>query len=218
MDALVYGDNPDQGVVRGATFLHGTLLFAIEFPDGWEVTNGASQVVARRPGDKPVMLLQAVQRPVGRTIEEAALRGMESAGLRQLSGASTTINGLDAYVGTYAGALQDFGRVTVRAAHVVHERRMYLVAGIAPQAAYDALDAAFAKAIDSFRPLSRADAERLQPNRIALYAARAGDTWQAIAGRAGKGVVKPSTLAIMNGHTVDDQPRPGERLKIVVPA
>jgi len=29
-------------------------------------------------------------------------------------------------------------------------------------------------------------------------------------------VVKASTLAIMNGHAVNDQPRAGERLKIVV--
>jgi hypothetical protein len=29
-------------------------------------------------------------------------------------------------------------------------------------------------------------------------------------------VVKASTLAIMNGHAVSDQPRPAERLKIVV--
>jgi hypothetical protein len=28
--------------------------------------------------------------------------------------------------------------------------------------------------------------------------------------------VKASTLAIMNDHAVDDQPKPGERLKIVV--
>ena len=28
--------------------------------------------------------------------------------------------------------------------------------------------------------------------------------------------MKASTLAIMNGHAVNDQPRPGERLKIVV--
>ena len=32
----------------------------------------------------------------------------------------------------------------------------------------------------------------------------------------GEGIVKASTLAIMNNHAVNDQPRPGERLKIVV--
>jgi predicted Zn-dependent protease len=73
----------------------------------------------------------------------------------------------------------------------------------------------FSRTIASFRPLTRAEAENIRPNRIDFYTARQGDTWQAIAERSG-GIVKPSTLAIMNGHTVGEQPRPGERLKIVV--
>ncbi len=216
MDGLVYGDNPAQGVVRGAAFLHANLRLAIDFPDGWTVSNGESQVVAREPGGKPLMLLQVVNRPIGRTIEEVALRHMESAGFRSLGGNRTTINALDAFVGTYAGSLQSLGRVDVRAAHLVHERSVFLVAGIAPDQTFSDIEPAFIKAINSFRPLTRAEAENIHPNHIGLYTARPGDTWQAIAARAGSGVVKASTLAIMNGHTIDDQPRAGERLKIVV--
>ena len=216
MDGIVYGDNPDQGVVRGATFLHANLRFAIEFPPGWDVTNGQTQVVAREPGEQPVMLLQVIQRATGRTVQEVALRQMEGAGFRPLSGGRTTINGLDAFVGTYEGTLQDFGRAGIRAAHIVHERSVFLLAGIAPERTYQRLEPIFGKSLDSFRPITRAEAESIHPNRIDLYTARPGDTWQAIAERAGKGVVKASTLAIMNGHAVNDQPRAGERLKIVV--
>jgi len=216
VDGLVYGDNPDQGVVRGGTFLHANLRFAIEFPPGWDVTNGQSQVVAKEPGENRVMLLQVLQRPIGRTIQDVALRAMEGAGFRAMQGGRTTINGLDAFVGTYAGSLQDLGRVQVRAAHIIHDRTVFLVAGIAPDASYANVEPAFIKAIDSFRPMTRAEAENIRPNRIDLYTARQGDTWQGIAERAGKGVIKASTLAIMNGHAVNDQPRPGERLKIVV--
>jgi predicted Zn-dependent protease len=49
-----------------------------------------------------------------------------------------------------------------------------------------------------------------------LYTARDGDTWASIAERAGKGIIRPSTLAIMNGRAPGEQPRPGDRLKIVV--
>ena len=35
LDGLIYGDNPDQGVVRGRDFLHTELRFALRFPDGW---------------------------------------------------------------------------------------------------------------------------------------------------------------------------------------
>jgi predicted Zn-dependent protease len=136
-----------------------------------------------------------------------------------VDGGPTTINGLQAYLGTYVGALQNFGRVQVRALFVRNNSganpAMYFVAGIAPLDAYPNVSAAFTKSLESFRSMSPADAERLQPNRIDLYTAREGDTWQSIAERQ-KGIIKATTLAVMNGHPVNDQPPPGERLKIVV--
>jgi len=216
LDGLVYGDNPEQGVVRGNSFLHAGLRFALDFPPGWDVDNGQTQVVAKESRANTLMLLQLVQQPVGRSLEEVALRSMQNAGFRAVSGGRTTINGADAFVGTYLGSLQDLGRVTVRGAHIALDRDVLFVAGIAPQQAYDRVEPTFIKSINSFRPLSRADAEAIRPNRIDLYTARAGDTWQSIAERAGRGVIKATTLAIMNGHAVNDQPRPGERLKIVV--
>ena len=56
IDGIVYGDNPDQGVVRGGRFLHAGLRFAVEFPNGWEVNNGQTQVVAKEPGGRPLIV------------------------------------------------------------------------------------------------------------------------------------------------------------------
>jgi len=216
VDGIVYGDNPELGIVRGSSFLHASLRFAIDFPPGWDVTNGPSSVVAKEPGADALVVLQLLQNPVGRTLQDVALRSMEGAGFRALDGGRTTINGLDAFVGTYQGSVERLGRVTARAAHVQHDRSVFLVAGIAPQQTYQRLEPPFIKTINSFRPMTRGDAEGIRPNRIALYTAREGDTWQSIADHQGTGVVKATTLAIMNGHAVSEQPRPGERLKIVV--
>jgi predicted Zn-dependent protease len=171
--------------------------------------------VAKQPGADVLILLQEVQRPAGRAVEEIALRSMEGAAFRPTAGSRTTINGLDAFVGTYQGALQAMGRVTVRAAHIVNSRPVFLVAGIAPQQTYPREEVTFTRALNSFRPMTAGEAEAIRPNRIALHTARGGDTWQSIADRQGKGAVKASTLATMNGHVVNDQPRAGERLKIV---
>jgi predicted Zn-dependent protease len=216
VDGLVYGDNPDQGVVRGTSFLHPKLRLAADFPEGWDVSNSQSQVVAKQPGANVFIILQTVNRPAGRTIEETALRAMENAGFRAVAGGPATINGLDAFVGTYEGSLQGVGRVRVRAAHIVHNRSVFMMAGVAPADAYDRSEPALSSSIRSFRPLTPGEAESIHPNRINLYTAREGDSWQSIAERQGKGIVKPATLAIMNGHPVNEQPRAGERLKIVV--
>ena len=145
------------------------------------MNNGQTQVVAKEAGAGALILLQPVSRPVGRTIADVALRSMEGARFRALDGQPTTINGLDAFVGTYQGSVQSLGRVTLRAAHVVHDRTVFLVAGIAPQQGSDCVEKEFVRALNSFRPITRAEAEGIRLNRINLYTARDGDSWQSIA-------------------------------------
>jgi predicted Zn-dependent protease len=82
--------------------------------------------------------------------------------------------------------------------------------------AYDQVVAEFNEAIRSFRPLSAAEAEEIRPNRIRFHTVRAGDTWQSIAQDSGQDIVVSSTLAIMNGYPVNEQPRAGDRIKIVI--
>lgn len=110
----MYGDNPEQGIVRGRNFLHPVLRFALQFPDRWEVINTPAQVVARQPGEEVYMVLQLVTEPA---------------------------------------------------------------------------------------PL--------------LYRAY-GDTWQSIAEDAGQSIIPSNTLAVMNGVSVNEQPRRGDRIKIAV--
>ena len=100
--------------------------------------------------------------------------------------------------------------------HVSHDRNIYMLAGIAPAELFDREDRELAPSVRSFRPLSEGEAEDIHPNRIDFYTAREGDTWQSIAQQAGKGLVSALTLAIMNDHAIDEQPKPGDRLKIVV--
>jgi predicted Zn-dependent protease len=216
IDGIVWGDSPEQGIVRGSSFLHKGLRFAVDFPQGWPIQNGQTQVAAKEPGGKSLIVLEPIRRPAGRTVEDTAVITMQNAGFRQLEGGPTSINGLRAFVGTFVGTLQNSGRVQLRALFVQNERAMYLLAGVAPIDSYPAVSTTFAKSLESFRSLSPADAERLQPNRIHLYTAKQGDTWQGLAEHESKGIIKATTLAIMNGHPVNDQPAPGERLKIVV--
>jgi predicted Zn-dependent protease len=216
IDGIVFGDSPEEGIVRGRAFLHPVLRFALTFPEGWRIANTRTQVVAQPPGANPAILLQLVQQPQGRTMEEVAVASMSQAGFRRLQGSRTSINGLEAHVGIYQGRTQQLGEVVTRAAHVRHDQLVYLLAGLAQPNEYKALEGRFAETIESFRPLSPGEAERIRPNRVDVYVVRAGDTWEGIAQRAGEGVLDATTLAIMNNSRADQPPRAGERIKIVV--
>ncbi|HSC29681.1 MAG TPA: M48 family metalloprotease [Vicinamibacterales bacterium] len=214
IDGLIFGDSPREGIVRGRRFLHPVLRMGVDFPETWEIQNTRTQVTARAPGRDHYMLLQLVENRQA-SLEQTARSTMANAGFQLLSGAPTTINGLDAYVGTYQGSLQGLGRAGMRAAHIAHLRLVYLLAGIAPASEYQGVLPQFERAIGSFRGLSESEAAQIRPNRVDIHVVRAGDTWEAIARRTG-GVIAPATLAIMNGGEPADPPRAGDRIKVVV--
>jgi len=172
-------------------------------------------VAAQEPGQKHFMILQGVDRPNGRTLDEIATRSMADAGFKRVDGQATSLNGVDAFVGTYRGQLSGIGRVMMRAAHIQQGRQVYMLAGFAPEAEFGIVDRAIDDSIKSYRRLSQQEADRIRPNRLDFYTVRAGDTWQSIAARGG-GLVRASQLAIMNNHAVNEQPPPGLKIKVVV--
>ncbi len=217
IDGLVYGDNPEDGIVRGNTFLHPILRFELSFPAGWEIQNGQSQVVAKQPGEDAFMLLQLVEVEQRRDLADVAVRSMRDGGYTLVQGGAATISGLEAHVATYEAEIQDLGNVTARVAHIAHDGNIFSFGGLATSELYSRVERDFSASIRTFRPLSPDEANDIQPNRVTLYVVREGDNWQSIAQRAGEGIVEATTLAIMNGYPVNEQPRPGDRIKIVTP-
>ena len=214
IDGIVYGDSPSQGIVRGNEFLHPELRLAVTFPEGWEIQNTPAQVAAKAPERENYVLLQQVQNPQG-SISQIAQATMANAGFQQTGGAPARLNGADAYVGTYQGAVQGLGPVVVVAAHVVHDRNVYVLAGLAPRDDIQQVHDEFDATIRSFRGLSASQAAQIKPNRLDLYTVRSGDNWESIAQRVSDGLVKPATLAIMNSYQPNQSPRTGEQIKVV---
>jgi predicted Zn-dependent protease len=213
IDGVAFGDSREKGIVRGTEFLHPILRFAVRFPDGWDVQNGEQQVVAQPEGQaNRVMLLQVTD--AAGALSQVASRQMTQAGWQPAAGDVARINGLDAYVGTYDGVL-DQTPVRLRAAHVRSGSHVFVIAGLAPTAEFNAAEPVFETAIRTFRSLSAEEANKIQPDRIDFHVVRNGETWESLARQAG-GALKASTLAIMNGRDPGRAPRTGERVRIVV--
>ena len=214
LDGLVFGDSREKGIVRGSEFVHPVLRFSLRFPNGWEIVNSNEQVVARERQTGSVAMLLELAESRG-SIEQTARTDMAEAGLSEANGGRTRINGLDAYVGTYQGA-NNGTNIAVRAAYIRSGQYTYLLAGLSTASDFGRVERNFAQAIQSFRPLSAQEADRIQPNRVDFYTVRSGDSWDSIARSVAGGHVKASTLAIMNGQEPGTTPRAGERIRIVV--
>ena len=49
IDGLLFGADPEQGYFEAGHFLHPTLKFRFDLPQGWQTVNMASQVVMSEP-------------------------------------------------------------------------------------------------------------------------------------------------------------------------
>ena len=214
VDGMIFGDSPSDGIVRGNQFLHPDLRLGLAFPQGWDVRNSATQVVAKAPDRENYLILQLVPNARG-NIQQIAQATMANSGFRQVQGQRANVNGLDAYVGVYQGNVEGLGNTGTMAAHIVHGGNVYFVAGLAPANQFNAVQGQFTSSIRSFRQLSQQEAASVRPNRLDTYTVRGGDTWESIAQRSG-GAVKATTLAIMNNYDPGQPPRAGDRIRIVV--
>ncbi len=215
IDGVVFGDSREKGIVRGSQFLHPILRFAWQLPEGWEIANSNEQVSAQPGGGNVALVLQMIESDSDNAARAAEVSMTES-GFRQTGGSTTAINGLQAFVGSYEG-LSNNRRVLARAAVVKHGGRtgqFYRIVGLALADGYANVEPVLARSINSFRPLSQQDADRIQPNRVRFYTVRAGDTWESIA-RTGASGLKAPTLAVMNGRDAATAPRAGDRVRIV---
>jgi predicted Zn-dependent protease len=217
IDGVVYGDSREQGMVRDDRFVHPILRFAWTFPAGWDVINQADQVVAQPASqDANVAMVLQLAPDASGSVEQTARQTMGDAGYQQVDGGTTTINGLQAYVGTFQRTTQAGQQTVVRAAYIRAGDQTYVLAGVATPQQFNAANDTFARSIGTFRTLSAQEADRIQPSRIDFHTVRSGESWSSIASGPADGIIDASALAIMNGRSPDQGPRAGERIRIVV--
>lgn len=218
LENMVYGDSREQGMVReNNEFVHPIMKFSVRFPEGWDVANGAQQVAAQPKSDVPLAMVLQLADGASASPSQSARDGMAKSGFTEVEGGDKSINGLQAYVGTYQGKMENTP-VGLRVAFIKHGQaanKFFMLVGIAAADQFAGAKGQFDNSIGTFKPISDAEADRIQPYRIKFYSVRAGDTWEKITQEQSKGRVSASTLAIMNGSAPEAAPRAGERVRVV---
>lgn len=207
MAGVVFGDSPEQGVIRGNALLHEKLGLAIQFPQGWRIQNRPDRVVAISP--KADALVELRQGPKNAKPLDTLQKGLKlDAGARYDSGK------LSGYPAAFAAGAQNGKPVVVAA--VVFNGTQYLIAGMAKdKPAYERERSTLRAAINSFRAITPAERQAARPYRLRLETAQAGTTMAALARQSPLGADAESQLRLMNGLYPGGEPKPGQLLKIV---
>ena len=143
VDGVVFGDSREKGIVRGNEFLHPILRFALRFPNGWNVANGAEQVVGCGEGRRQRRDAARIRAKRRHPSSRRRGRRWRRRDCGKPTAERTRINGLDAYVGTYEGVSGNT-RIGVRAAHIRSGQQTYLVAGLSSVSDFSRVQSQFA--------------------------------------------------------------------------
>ena len=204
---LVFGDSPDQGVIRNNALLHEKLGLTIQFPPGWQVQNRPDRVAATNPqGDARIELVQGPE-------NDNPLETLQK-GVRLDAGARYDSGRLGGYPAAFAAGAQQ-GKPTVVAV-VVFDGTQYLIAGMTKDtSAYERERGALRAAINSFRAITPAEKLVARPHLLQLVTARPGMTMAALARKSVLGADAEGQLRLMNDLYPGGEPSPGQVLKVV---
>jgi predicted Zn-dependent protease len=208
LDGMVFGDSPDQGMVRGSEFYHPGLGFALRFPEGWRLKNQADRVQAANPAGDALMELRLLDKAQG-TPSELLRRKLQLSPGTEMD--TSAIGGLPAAATTF----QRSGRPIIAAAVFLGDNA-FLIAGTARQASsFSRLAPEIRAAIRGFHPITEAERRLAQPLRLKLVKAKKDDTYAGLAQASPLGRNAEGYLRLMNNAYPRGEPAPGQTLKVV---
>ncbi len=193
LDGMMFGENPREGFFRDNAFYHPDLRFRMEMPRGFKGQNTKQALWAVSPNGDAVMQLTLAE---GDSPDRAARDFFGRQEIRGLDADRTSVNGLNAVVGTFDAAS---GQTPVRgvAAFVRLEDRIFRMVGYTGRTAYSRYARSLGAAVRSFGPLRERWALDVQPNRIDVVVPRRDMTLEQFM-KAYPSDVKPQTVAIIN--------------------
>lgn len=215
IDGMVYGDEAAAGLIKGETYYHGSLRVVVQFPSGWDVTNTASEVLAKAPGGTTdaFITVQRLNMPQEKqTPEEFIQETLKRDDVDD--GETLEINGYQAFIGTVEIAA---GNAQVRTIAVVYkDDSVYLFKGeVGPVGDPATFEEKWRATVESLRAMTADDLRVANNQRIHVMAAKPGDTYKTLAQKASIKVYPEDTLRVINGHHPSGEPRAGDFIKIV---
>ncbi|WP_099867485.1 M48 family metalloprotease [Pararhizobium haloflavum] len=208
ISGLLFGDSPDEGYVRGRTFLHPRLKIRFDVPEGFEIDNTAEAVLATGPRDVAIRF-DGVEAERGVGLQDYIRSGWVT-GLDESSITTLDVNGLEAVSARAAADRWEFDVTVVRL-----DNQIYRFLTAAPRGSND-LQPTAAVLRRGFRELSAGEAVALQPLRVNVERAGPGDTVASLSRRM-EGTDRPEALfRTLNGLGSAAGLAPGTRVKLIV--
>ena len=209
INGLAFGDDPAEGLVRGARFVHPKLGFAFAAPEGFVLENQSAALIGVGDGGAEALRLDSVTADPSAGLDATIATGWID-GLKTVSVETLKVDDLPAATAVAQGSQWSFRLGAVRLGPKVY-RLIFAARALTP-----AIDARFRASIGSFHRLSAQEAAAAHPQRIEIVAADAADTPETMARRMAVADRPLDQFLLLNGLEPGATLKAGARYKIVV--
>ena len=210
---LLYGDDPEQGLVRGRTFVHPVLEFTFEVPPGYRLFNTERAVFAKGPQDAMIQFDAAKNRTSTDIVSYLAQIWGRGVGLSNVE--HILINGMEAATGRASvrskGQPVDLRLVAIR----FSSDKIYRFMMVTPLKAEQNLRQDLQRTTYSFRRLLPGEGDNYRPFRLSVIAVESGDTIERLARHLPFPEYKVARFLVLNGLPQGATLSPGQYVKIV---
>jgi predicted Zn-dependent protease len=209
VEGLIFGDDPDQGYVRGRRFLHPKFGFTFTAPDGFALENTAQAVLGLKDGGGQTLKFDVVRvptdRPLANYLAAGWIEGVDPASIEEL-----VVNSFPAVTATAQSNHWSYRLYVVRFGIEV-----YRIVFAAREKTLEA-DRTFRDSFNTFRHLGLSEIETAKPLRLAITTVGARDTVERLASRMSMAERPLEHFLVLNGLAPDQMVQPGDRVKILV--
>ncbi|OWO96532.1 metalloprotease [Rhizobium esperanzae] len=207
IDGLLYGDSPEEGYVRGQTFLHGGLGIRFDVPADFKIDNKVEAVMATGPNDIAVRfdgVADNQNQSLANYISSGWVTGLDPSTIRQI-----TVNGMEAATARASADRWDFDVTVIR-----NNAQIFRFLTAVPKGS-DALEPTANVLRASFRRMTPAEAASLKPLRIRVVTVRPGENISTLAARMMGTDRKLDLFKLINALPTGAAVSPGDRVKII---
>ncbi|MFA7588210.1 MAG: M48 family metalloprotease, partial [Novosphingobium sp.] len=214
INGLLYGDDPKQGVVDGAKFIHPDLRLTFQAPQGYYLVNGTRAVTIGGQSGKGQFTTAAYSGDLDAYVR-AQFTALGQSNQMQLAPQQmerTTVNGLPAAYGVTRVAGQGGQQLDVVVfAYEMAGNRAYHFLTMSPAGGAGNFNAMF----QSMRRITADEAAAVRARKVQVVTVKAGDTVQSLASRMAYADAPLDRFLVLNGLQANSTLQVGSKVKLV---
>lgn len=208
-NGMAYGESEEQGITRGNKFYHKSLNLFVEFPLGWRIQNGQTQLLAVSPDSTQAIRMQMDQ--VAPPVDPTRYLGSKFGGIRDGRQVSTSED--QAYAGVATISDEKTGqKQNLRVSMITRGDQAFIISGIGKTTLPNE---SFFAVTKSVRKLQPSELELAEGRNIKVVTAGRGDTIASLAKKSNLSQYAEAQLRLINGLYPDGEPTPGQPIKII---